>query len=295
MTPVQPAPKEPASKAGVGNRVPVRVRLEASTIIGLLLAFGGVYAALIMQGGTPSDLLQLSSTILLLGGTCGAVLVTTPSGTVWDAVKSARHIFVAGRDDTSESLAIISSLARKVKRAGLMSLEQDPEAMRIPFLYRAIRLAADGLSAPEVLYTMRLEIQLHARRLERQARVFETAGGYAPTLGILGAVVGLIQVMKHLDEITMVGHGIAEAFISTIYGLALANLILLPIAGRLRAGSAKWLERHELLADGMMCLIEKMHPMAIEARLAPYLPDFVSEERLPGTVDKPRISLAKGA
>ena len=204
-----------------------------------------------------------------------------------------RTIFVADAGDAEDSLALVSSLGRKVKRSGLISLEQDVEATRVPFLHRGIRLAADGLAAPDVLHTMRLEIQLKARRLEREARVFETAGGYAPTLGILGAVVGLIQVMKHLDEISTVGHGIAEAFISTIYGLAFANLILLPIAGRLRAAAAKWVETHELLAEGMMCLIEKVHPMAIEARLAPYVTNVVHEEQ--GAMDRPRISLARGA
>ncbi len=292
MTPVQPSPNQDVTRKPA---IAARVRLEAGTLAGLLLAFGSVYAALILQGGTPQDLLQWSSAILLLGGTCGAVLITTPLGTVWDAVHSLRFIFIAETGDAAASLAMLSALARKVKRSGLISLEQDAEAIRIPFLHRAIRLAADGLSTPEVMHTMRLEIQLTSRRLARQAQVFETAGGYAPTLGILGAVVGLIQVMKHLDEIATVGHGIAEAFVSTIYGLAFANLILLPIAGRLRSVSAKWVETHELLADGMLCLIEKIHPMAIEARLAPYVANIAREPDGTGAGDRPRISLAKGA
>jgi chemotaxis protein MotA len=247
------------------------LRLESSTLFGFVLAFGGVYAALTLQGGRIEDLLQLPAALLVVGGTAGAVLVTMPLKSIQEALRKARALFVEDRIDAIESVELITRLVKKVRRSGLTSLEQDIESIQIPLLKRALRLAADGLAAPVVSDYMRLEIRITRKHLERHARVFEAAGGYAPTLGIIGAVLGLIQVMKHLDQIAMVGHGIAEAFVSTVYGLAFANLILLPIAGRLRASAAQWVEAQELLTDGVASLIERMHPFILETRLGPYI------------------------
>ena len=223
------------------------------------------------RGGRIDDLMQLPAALLVVGGTAGAVLVTMPLETIREALRKALALFVENRIDAAESVDLITRLVKQVRRHGVASLEQDMEHIRIPLLKRALRLAADGMEASLVSDFMRLEIRLTRKHLERHARVFEAAAGYAPTLGIIGAVLGLIQVMKHLDQISVVGHGIGEAFVSTIYGLALANLVLLPVAGRLRASAAQWVEVQELLTDGVVALIERMNPFVLETRLRPYI------------------------
>jgi chemotaxis protein MotA len=225
----------------------------------------------VLQGGRIEDLIQGPAALLVVGGTAGAVLVTMPLKVIQQALRKARALFVENRIDAIESVELITRLVKKVRKSGLTSLEQEIESIQIPLLKRALRLAADGLPAEVVSDYMRLEIRITRKHLERHARVFEAAGGYAPTLGIIGAVLGLIQVMKHLEQVAMVGHGIAEAFVSTVYGLALANLLLLPIAGRLRASAAQWVEAQELLTDGVTSLIERMHPFILETRLGPYV------------------------
>jgi len=267
------------------------VRLESSVLFGFLLAFGGLYAALVLKGGQIGDLIQFPAALLVIGGTAGAVLVTMPLQVIVEALRKARALFVEDRIDAIESVELITRLVKQVRRHGVTSLEQDIESIQIPLLKRALRLVADGLAAPVVSDYMRLEIRITRKHLERHARVFEAAGGYSPTLGIIGAVLGLIQVMKHLDQISLVGHGIAEAFVSTVYGLALANLVLLPIAGRLRASAAQWVEAQELLTDGVTSLIERMHPFILETRLGPYL----SQQQIPPTPPAPPIEIDTNA
>jgi chemotaxis protein MotA len=270
-----------------------RKKLDFGTIAGVLVACGGLYAAILVEGGQPRDLLQWSSVILVLAGTCAAVLLTTPLDIIEATLTRCRALAFAEDEaahDAPAAISLICRLAKKAKRQGIVSLESDLETIPHPLLRRAMGLATDGLSGPDVRELMRIEIRIGARKLEREARVFEAAGGYAPTFGILGAVLGLIQVMKHLDDMNGVGHGIAEAFVSTVYGLALANLVLLPVAGKLRARAARWLETQELLTDGAAALFDYMHPMMVEATLAPYNP-----EAPPTPVSRPALAMAKGA
>ncbi len=260
------------------------------------MAFGGIAAAFAFENGKFSDLMQWRSAMLILCGTAGVVLVSTPLRIVQDALTAAKQVWTETPPNTTATLETLSVMAKKAKRLGLVSLEHDMKRLSVPLLIRGLRLATDGLPAADVLQTMRLEVKLNARRLYRQAHVFEAAGGYAPTLGILGAVLGLIGVMNHLDQIAMVGHGIAEAFASTVYGLALANLVLHPIAGRLRCTAAQWLEAQEMLIDGVAMLMDGAHAIVVEERLAPYIGEAGETQakmRLPSRAMP--ISLAKGA
>ena len=275
----------------------IQKQIDSGAMVGIALAFGGVLTALLMQGGEVADLFQWSSAILLLAGTAGAILITTPLAIVRDALANACGMFSVQRFDTQAVISLLTGLSRKANRLGLVALETELEVIPIPLLHEAVRMASDGSSVEEVGSMMRLETRLTQKRLDRQARVFEAAGGFAPTLGILGAVLGLIQVMKHLTEMTAVGHGIAAAFVSTVYGLALANLVLLPIAGRLRATSSQRMETQELLTEGVISIMQKQHPLVMEARLAPFLVKAGSDRTspLPQPGSRPKIVLARGA
>ena len=162
--------------------------------------------------------------------------------------------------------------ARQARRAGIVSLEDQANAItNNPFLKKALMLAVDGTDLQDLRRIMELEIETAARRGEAEAKVFETAGGYAPTIGIIGAVLGLIQVMKHLEDMERVGHGIATAFVATVYGVGLANLVLLPAGAKLKARLEQLLEDRELILEGVIGIAEGMNPKLLESKLGAFL------------------------
>jgi chemotaxis protein MotA len=178
-------------------------------------------------------------------------------------------------DNAPPRAALIDELlhfARQARRAGIVSLEdQANEITDNTFLKKALMLAVDGTDLQDLRKIMELEIEAAARRGEAEAKVFETAGGYAPTIGIIGAVLGLIQVMKHLEDMEKVGHGIAVAFVATVYGVGLANLILLPAGAKIKARVEQSLEDKELILEGVIGIAEGMNPKLLETKLGAFL------------------------
>ena len=169
-----------------------------------------------------------------------------------------------------ELLEKVVAYAQKARRSGLVSLEDDASAEPDPFLKKALNLAVDGTDLVELRIMMELDIDMAERRAEADAKVFEMAGGYAPTIGIIGAVMGLIQVMKHLENIDEVGRGIAVAFVATVYGVASANILFLPAGGKIKARAHRETELKELTLEGVVGIVEGMNPKLIRAKLGAY-------------------------
>jgi chemotaxis protein MotA len=205
-------------------------KLDFSTILGLAIAAGGILGGLILEGGKISDIRQVTAAMIVLGGTTGAVMVTTPLSLFIAAVKKLPSLVWDSAVSTTSVIELILSLSMRARRNGIISLDDELDSVPDPFLRKAIMLAVDATDVQDIRKIMELELSLMEQRGEAEAKVFEAAGGYAPTVGIIGAVLGLIQVMKHLEDIDRVGHGIAVAFVATVYGVAIANLFLLPAA-----------------------------------------------------------------
>lgn len=242
-------------------------RADISTIAGLLVTVVGILGGLLLEGGKFTDVAQFTAAIIVLGGTAGAVMVTTPMPLLLQSVKKLPHVFwdsIPSSDDAVERLMRFAARARK---DGLVSLERDTESIEDPFLRKALTLAVDGADLQDLRSIMELELDLAERRGESEAKVFEAAGGYAPTIGIIGAVLGLIQVMKHLEDIEAVGHGIAVAFVATVYGVALANLFLLPAASKLKLRLQRSLQIKELMLEGVIGIAEGLNPKLIRSKL----------------------------
>ncbi len=165
----------------------------------------------------------------------------------------------------------IVGYASKARKSSIISLEEDLEKIDDPFLKKALSLAVDGTDLKELRKMMDLEIFQAEKRAEAGAKVYEAAGGYSPTIGIIGAVMGLIQVMKHLENIEEVGRGIAIAFVATVYGVAVANLFFLPTANKLKARIQKDVQVKELLLEGVGSIIEGMNPKLIRVKLDAFL------------------------
>ncbi len=244
--------------------------VDLATLVGLVVAFGGILGGLVLEGGRVADVTQITAAMIVIGGTAGAVMVTTPLPILIAAVKKSTRVLW---DSTVRPEPMIEQLLRYAKEArkgGLISLESELEKIPDPFLRKGLTLAVDGADLEDVRRILEAEIATTEQRGEAEAKVFEAAGGYSPTIGIIGAVLGLIQVMKHLEDIEKVGHGIAVAFVATVYGVALANLVLLPIGSKLKSRLQQLIQLRELTLEGLMSIAEGMNPNVMRSKLEAY-------------------------
>ena len=240
---------------------------DFATLGGLLLAAGGILGGLMIEGGKLTDITQITALMIVLGGTIGAVMVTTPAKTLIRAGKYLGTVFFAKDEEPQQVIEEIISYATKARKNSIISLENDLEKISDPFLRKAISLSVDGTDLQELRKMMELDLDLQQRSGDAIAKVYEAAGGYAPTIGIIGAVLGLIQVMKHLENIEEVGRGIAVAFVATVYGVASANLFFLPAANKIKARLHETLHIKELMLEGVCSIVEGMNPKLIRVKL----------------------------
>jgi chemotaxis protein MotA len=256
-------------------------RPDLATILGLVIAAAGLLGGLVLEGGKISDIVQVTAALIVLGGTLGAVMVTTPLTDLIGAVKALKHVFLEESIDPHVAIEEIIGYATKARQNSILSLETDVDTIEDPFLRKALSLAVDGTDLHELRKMMELELFVFEKQAEAKSKVFESAGGYAPTIGILGAVMGLIQVMKHLENIDEVGRGIAVAFVATVYGVGLANLFFLPAASKIKARIHKDVQARELLLEGVTSIVEGMNPKLIRVKLEAFL------QRGPGKAAEP--------
>lgn len=232
-----------------------------------MLAAGCILGGLVIEGGKLTDIAQVTALMIVLGGTLGAVMVTTPMKTLVRAVKYLGNVFFEQAEDPQQVIEEIIAYATKARKNSIISLESDLPNMTDPFLRKAISLSVDGTDLQELRAMMELDLALQQRSGEAIAKVYEAAGGYAPTIGIIGAVLGLIQVMKHLENIEEVGRGIAVAFVATVYGVASANLFFLPAGNKIKARLRDNLHVKELMLEGVCSIVEGLNPKLIRVKL----------------------------
>ena len=261
-----------------------RGKLDLSTVAGFVVALAGIVGGLLLEGGRFSDIASTTAGMIVILGTLGAVMITTPSSQLLAAARSLPSIFWDNTPSNSEAVTQLLQFARKARKSGLISLDSEVSELPDPFLKKALALAVDGADLQDMRRIMELEIELAEHHGEAEAKVFETAGGYSPTIGIIGAVLGLIQVMKHLEDIERVGHGIAVAFVATVYGVAFANLFLLPAGAKLRARLEAKLKNNELVLEGVLSLAEGMNLMLIQSKLEAYSEGRTAERQKPTVI-----------
>jgi len=245
--------------------------MDKGSIGGVILAIAGIFAGLLIEGGKLSQILQPTAALIVFGGTMRAVLLQFPLCAVGAAFRSMAHVFVAPRKPNEELIDQLVSFANKARREGVVSLDADLGSIHDPFLKQSLMLAVDGTEPTELRKIMRVALDCASEREERLPMVFESAGGFSPTIGILGAVLGLIQVMQHLDNIQEVGRGIAVAFVATIYGVGIANLFFLPFAGKIRIYLREDQQRREMMLEGVISILEGMNPRMLESKLSGFL------------------------
>ena len=248
------------------------LRLDLATISGIALAMAGIIGGLLLEKGSIQDLTQGTAAMIVMGGTFGAVLVTTPMAIVMRALRGLSAVFFERTSDTAAAIDRLIQYAAKARKQGIVSLEAEAAAIDDPFLRKALSLAVDGTDLQELRKMMEIDIAVAEHNAESEARVWEAAGGYAPTIGIIGAVMGLIQVMKHLEDIKEVGHGIAVAFVATVYGVGSANILFLPAANKLRARMQEVSLRKDMILEGIVGIVEGLNPTLIRLKLDAYNP-----------------------
>lgn len=246
-------------------------RVDKASVAGVLLGLTGIVGGLLLEGGTVSQILQPTAAMIVFGGTAGAVLMQFPLSVVNGAVRRLAAVFLEPSVKLDSSLELLVGLANIARRYGIVSLEAELAAIEDPFTKKVVMLAVDGTEPQELRKIAELEMENQCEREERLPQVFESAGGFSPTIGIIGAVLGLIQVMQHLDKIDQVGRGIAVAFVATIYGVGAANLLLLPAAGKLRIRLREEQTKREMVLEGVISILEGMNPRMLRMALRSFL------------------------
>ena len=245
--------------------------MDFSSLIGIAVALAGIIGGQLLEGGYAGSLLQSAAFLIVLGGTAGAVMVQSPARVFARGVKMAKWIVVPPAFEPQRVIADILRWSQSARKEGLLSLEQLAGMMTDRFARKGLQLLVDGAEAEKLREAMEVEIITFEEYHRQAARIWESAGGYAPTIGILGAVLGLIHVMENLSDPARLGSGIAVAFVATIYGVGLANLVFLPVANKLKVLIARQVLVREILVDGLVAIANGENPRMIESRLLGYV------------------------
>lgn len=241
--------------------------IDIATFAGIVVALGAILGGLVLEGGKIADVAQVTAAMIVLGGTLGAVMVATPGKVLKGALKRMLGVIKDPVPPIDAVLEEVVEYATQARKLGLVSLEEAAGQVEDPFLRKGLMLAVDGCDLQEIRAMLELEIDVEEARAEAEAKVFEGAGGYAPTIGIIGAVMGLIQVMKNLADIEEVGHGIAVAFVATVYGVGLSNLLFLPMAQKIKARAHAEAKRRALITEGIAGIVEGLNPKLLRSKL----------------------------
>jgi chemotaxis protein MotA len=253
--------------------------MDKGTIIGIVLAAGAILLGLFLEGGQIGQILQPTAALIVFGGTLGAILVQFPLKVVITAFLSLATVLIEPKDDPRQIIQEIVTIAHKARREGIVSLDNDLDNILNPFLRKAVMLAVDGTEPAELRKMMELDLERQGEHEDNIPKVFESAGGFSPTIGIIGAILGLIQVMQHLDNIDEVGRGIAVAFVATVYGVGAANLVFLPSAGKLKIRIREEQVIREMILEGVVSILEGMNPRMIETKLFSFLAEMPAETK----------------
>jgi chemotaxis protein MotA len=255
-------------------------KVDKGSVGGLLVAAGAVVCGLLLEGGSIAQIVQPTAAMIVFGGTLGAVMLQFPLSAVVASFTALATVFFGARVDAGSRVEQLVRFAVKARRGGIVALDSEMSHVEDEFLKRCLMLAVDGTESRELRNIMELELDNKAEWEEQIPQVFESAGGFSPTVGIIGAVLGLIQVMHHLGNIDEVGRGIAVAFVSTVYGVAAANLFFLPSAGKLRIRLRQAQVVREMTVEGVISILDGMNPRMLEAKLLGFILEPEPETRI---------------
>lgn len=245
--------------------------MDFGSILGLIMSFGLILLGNKLEGGHVDSLIQATAALIVLGGTAGAVVLQFPLKRVVASFKGTLGIFIRKKADPTSVIAQIVNFAKQARREGILALEKEIPSVSDAFFAKSLRMAVDGLEPKTLVETMETEMETLETEAEFNKKIWEAVGGYAPTVGILGAVLGLIHVMSNLNDPSKLGAGIAVAFVATVYGVGTANLIALPFANKIAYAHKESQMVREIELKGVLLIQEGVNHSIIEEQLKSYL------------------------
>jgi chemotaxis protein MotA len=245
--------------------------MDKATLIGLVLAIGAIAGGQVLEGGTLHSIIQFTAAVIVFGGTFGAVFISYPFQDVLSGLKGIKTILKEPLLDPHQVIGQITSYANKARKEGILSLEKEIKCAGNGFMAKALTMAVDGIEPHIIREAMESELEYLNEYGKVSSKIFKSAGGYAPTIGILGAVLGLIHVMENLADPSKLGAGIAVAFVATVYGVGSANLLFLPIATKLENRHRHEMIINEMILEGVVAVSTGANPRLIEEKLISFL------------------------
>ncbi len=245
--------------------------MDLIALLGLIIGLGAVIVGNIVEGGTTAHLVQAAAAIIVFGGTFGAVILSFPFKDIITAFISLKFIFLSRKVNFDETIETILDLLVIARKRGLLALQEELDRIDDSFLKRGITYVIDGISPKIIKESLTQEIYIYEEIIKKAAKVYDSAGGYAPTIGIIGAILGLIHVLKNVADPSKIGLGIATAFVATIYGVGSANLIFIPIAKRIINKLEDEILLMELMIEGILGIEAGMNPYFLRAKLESFL------------------------
>lgn len=244
--------------------------MDSTSLIGLTLGLAAILVGQAIEGGHISSLIQPTAFLIVIGGTLGAVMLQSPLKVFKNGMKMVLWVFQPPKTTHADVIQQVVNWSQVARKEGLLALENQLPMMSDTFAQKGLQLLVDGVEPERLREVLEVEIDTWENQLKQSAKIWEGAGGYAPTIGILGAVMGLIHVMENLSDPSKLGAGIAVAFVATIYGVGSANLVFLPISKKLLAHISRMVSMREMLVDGLVGIANGDNPRIIESRMQGY-------------------------
>lgn len=245
--------------------------MDILTILGVVIGLAALLGGQALEGGHVGSILQLTAAIIVLGGTLGAVMVQFPLPKFLEGLKMGLDAIKAPPNKSVMLIGAMVDYANLVRKQGILALEAKMKETPDPFLKKGLQLLLDGTEPKMIREILELEVAYTEEFRHMSIKMYEAFGGYAPTFGIIGAVMGLIHVMENLADPSMLGSGIAVAFVATIYGVLSANLIFLPVANKLKMRTRMEAVTHELVIEGLISIASGENPRVLQEKLAGFL------------------------
>ncbi|BCB26703.1 flagellar motor protein [Sulfurimicrobium lacus] len=249
----------------------MRGGVDFISVAGLAMALLAIIGGQILEGGHLGSLLQVTAFLIVIGGTMGAVMLQSSLPVFLAGMKLLKWVFVTPRFHPQRLIEEVISWSQVARKGGLLALEPLIDDLTDPFKRKGLQMLVDGAEPEKIREALEVEINTYEEHQRQAAKVWESAGGYAPTIGIIGAVMGLIHVMENLSDPSKLGGGIAVAFVATIYGVGSANLFFLPVANKLKAIIGHQVTIREMLIEGLGSIANGENPRVIETKLQGYI------------------------
>lgn len=260
--------------------------MDISTIIGLIVGVIALIGGFLWDGGQINGLMQITAAVIVFGGTIAAVMISFPLVRLKQIPHAVKLAFTSPKEDLYEIIEEITEMSTVARREGVLSLEKRTLNRENDFLSEGVQLVVDGTEQSILKQIMEYEMDATEKKYESYAKIFESAGGYAPTMGIIGTVMGLIHVLGSLTEPTSLGPSIALAFTATLYGVASANLIFLPIASKIKARGEDKLNEMEMILEGVLSIQNGDHPLLVKRKVESFVLDAKTSYRAPFNEEK---------